>query len=287
MRILLIGATGQLGSDLIANNLSHHIIAPRRTELDLTCSEAIAAAVRDSHADWVINTAAFHNVPLCEEQPEQAFRVNCIAVRDLARTCVAHNARLMTFSTDYVFSGSQRTPYREADCPAPLQIYGITRLAGEAAALAVAPEHTIVVRTCGLYGRSGAASKGGNFVDKRIMDGRRGTPFDMSCDQTVCPTSTHDLSRAIYRLIAIPTLRPGIYHLVNEGECTWYEFTKAIFETLDIKTQVHPSDRGGRTGTMRRPQYSVLANTRARALGVTLPQWQSALRHYLQSKDPA
>ena len=99
MRILLIGATGQLGSDLIKNNSGDDIIAPRRTELDLTRSETIAAAVRDSRADWVINTAAFHNVPLCEEQPEQAFRVNCVAVRDLAQACSAHHARLMTFSS--------------------------------------------------------------------------------------------------------------------------------------------------------------------------------------------
>ena len=87
MRILLIGATGQLGSDLIKNNPGHHIIAPAKTELDVTRSDTITAAIRDSRADWVINTAAFHNVPLCEEQPEQAFRVNCVAVRDLALAC--------------------------------------------------------------------------------------------------------------------------------------------------------------------------------------------------------
>jgi len=255
-------------------------------ELDLTRSATIAVAVRDARADWVINTAAFHNVTLCEQQAEQAFRVNCVAVRDLAQACRANDARLMTFSTDYVFSGEKRTPYREDDCPAPLQIYGITKLAGEAAALAVAPEHTIIVRTCGLYGQSGAASKGGNFVDNRVRDGRRGMPLDMSCDQTVCPTSTHDLSMAIFTLIANAARGFGIYHLVNEGECTWFDFTKAIYEYLGIKTQVRPADRGGRTGAMRRPLYSVLANTRARALGITLPPWQEALKRYLQVKYP-
>jgi dTDP-4-dehydrorhamnose reductase len=284
MRILLIGSSGQLGSDLIKNNPSHDIVAPDKTELDVTRSDTIAAAIKDSCPDWVINTAAFHNVPLCEEQPEQAFRANCVAVRDLALACKAYGARLMTFSTDYVFNGERRKPYREDDCPEPLQIYGISKLAGETIARAVAADRVIVVRSCGLYGQSGAASKGGNFVDNRIRDGRALTALDMACDQTVCPTSTDDLSKAVYDLIAKPSLGFGIYHLVNEGECTWYEFTKAIYEYLNIKMQVSPIDRGGRTNSMRRPLYSVLDNIRARALGIRLPPWQDALKRYLQTK---
>ena len=284
MRILLIGATGQLGSDLIENSPGYKIIAPPKTELDLTRSETITAAVRDARADWVINTGAFHNVPLCEEQPEQAFRVNCVAVRDLALACRAHDARLITFSTDYVFNGERRTPYREDDHPAPLQIYGITKLAGENAALALAPEHVVIVRTCGLYGQTGATSKGGNFVDKRVIDARRGASQEIACDQTVCPTSTHDLSKAVYALIAQFALSSGIYHLVNEGECTWFEFTKMIYEHLGSRAELRPVDRQGRSGTMRRPLYSVLANTRARALGITLPPWQDALKRYLETK---
>jgi dTDP-4-dehydrorhamnose reductase len=283
MRILLIGAGGQLGSDLIKNNPGHYIVAPDRTELDVTRKDAIALALRESNPDWVINTAAFHNVPLCEEQPEQAFRVNCVAVRDLALACETHGARLMTFSTDYVFSGEQRKPYREEDCPAPLQIYGLSKLAGENIARAVAAERVVVVRTCGLYGRSGAATKGGNFVDKRVKDGRLLSTLDMGCDQTVCPTSTEDLSKAVYDLMANPSAGSGTYHLVNEGECTWYEFTKAIYEYLGIEIKVNPVDRGGRTNFMRRPLYSVLANTRASALGVTLPHWKEALKRYFQA----
>jgi dTDP-4-dehydrorhamnose reductase len=282
MRILLIGASGQLGSDLIRNDPGHDIVAPNRRELDVTQSDAIAVAIRDTRPDWVVNTAAFHNVPVCEEQPEQAFRVNCIAVRDLALACEKHGARLMTFSTDYVFNGEQRKPYREEDRPAPLQIYGVSKLAGENIARAVAAERAVVVRTCGLYGRSGAVSKGGNFVDKRVEDGRRVRAMDMGCDQIVCPTSTEDLSKAVYELMAQPSVESGIYHLVNEGECTWYEFTVSIYEYLDIEVKVNPVDRGGRTNSMRRPLYSVLANTRANALGITLPPWKDALKRYLR-----
>jgi dTDP-4-dehydrorhamnose reductase len=106
----------------------------------------------------------------------------------------------------------------------------------------------------------------------------------MSSDQTVCPTSTDDLSRAVFRLIEHPEARPGIYHLVNEGECTWYEFTRAIVDLLGLRAKVEPVDRGGKTGTMRRPLYSVLGNKRAAALGITLPHWRSALERYLQEK---
>ena len=107
--------------------------------------------------------------------------------------------------------------------------------------------------------------------------------LDMGCDQTVCPTSTEDLSKAVYDLVAKPSVG-GIYHLVNEGECSWYEFTVSIYKYLGIEIQVNPVDRGGRSDSMRRPLYSVLANTRASALGVTLPHWKDALQRYLGAK---
>lgn len=284
MRILLIGATGQLGSDILRNNDAHDIIAPDRAALDLANPQQVAEAIRALRPDAVINCAAFHDVLLCEKEPEQAFRINCTAVRDLAVLCRQTGTWLVTFSSDYVFGGDKRTPYLEDDRPAPLQIYGITRLAGEFAALAAAPERAVIVRTCGLYGRTGSRSRGGNFVDKRVEDARRNSLIEVSSDQTVSPTSTDDLSRAVLSLIAHPELRPGIYHLVNEGACTWYELTRTTVELLGLKTEVRPVDRGGRSGDMRRPLYSALANTRARALGIVLRPWQEALAGYLREK---
>jgi len=233
-----------------------------------------------------VNCAAFHNVPQCEEHPEQAFRVNCTAVRDLAMACRDAGARLFTFSTDYVFGGDSRTPYGEDDLPRPLQMYGISRLAGEHAALSVAPEHAVVIRTCGLYGQSGARSKGGNFVDGRVADARAGKTIEMAMEQTVAPTCTGDLSRAVLALAAAPALAPGVYHLVNEGQCSWYELTLAIVEILGLPVRVVPVDRQGRSGNMRRPLYSVLANHKARRLGITLPPWRDALERYLRRRYP-
>jgi len=285
MKILLIGATGQLGGDLLRNNVRHEIYAATRDEFDLARPDEVAAVVRRHKPDVIVNCAAFHNVPLCEDQPERAFFINCIAVRNLAGLSAEIGAWFITFSSDYVFSGgNKRIPYLEDDRPAPLQTYGITRLAGEYAMVAVAPQRSVVIRTCGLYGRSGARSKGGNFVDGRVADARAGRRIEMASEQIVAPTSTDDLSRAVLELMEHPRLAPGIYHLVNEGGCSWYEFTCAIVEILGVATEVIPVDRGGRTGNMRRPLYSVLANTRARSLGVTLRPWREALRAYLACK---
>jgi dTDP-4-dehydrorhamnose reductase len=286
MRLLLIGRSGQLGGDLLRNNPGHDIEAPGRAELDLTRPDQVRAAIARYRPDLVVNCAAFHNVPLCEEQPEQAFRVNCIAVRDLANACREANARLFTFSSDYVFGGDRRSPYGEDDLPGPLQVYGISRLAGEHAALAAAPGHAVVIRTCGLYGESGARSKGGNFVDGRVADARAGKTIEMASEQVVAPTSTADLSRAVFALAGLPALEPGIYHLVNEGQCSWYELTVAIVEILGLPGRVVPVDRQGRTGTMRRPLYSVLANRKARRLGITLAPWRDALERYLRRRYP-
>ena len=284
MNILLIGKTGQLGSSILAEQTSHRIYAPGRNELDIESRESCEQVMEEFRPDVVINTAAFHNVPQCEVEPLRAFAVNCQAVRDLAAICKKMNARLITFSTDYVFGGEQRTPYREDDRTGPLQMYGISRLAGELAALATAPQHAVVIRTCGLYGLSGATSKGGNFVDKRITDAQTNSELEMGCDQVVSPTYTGDLAQAVLKLIEHPQLAPGIYHLANEGECTWFEFTQAIYETMNLEVKVRPVDRGGMSGEMRRPLYSALANTRARALGITLPHWRDALERYLQQK---
>jgi len=285
MKLLLIGATGQLGGDLLRNNNRHEIYAPPREELDLLQPDQVAGVVRRQKPEVIVNCAAFHNVPLCEEQPERAFFMNCVAVRNLAALSVEIDAWLVTFSSDYVFGGdNKRTPYLEDDKPAPLQTYGITRLAGEHAAHAVAPQHSVVIRTCGLYGRSGARSKGGNFVDGRVADIKAGRRIEMACEQIIAPTATDDLSRAVLKLIEHPQLAPGTYHLVNDGECSWYELTRAIVEILGAATEVIPVDRGGLTGNMRRPLYSVLGNTRARSLGITLRPWREALTAYLESK---
>ncbi len=281
MKILLIGKTGQLGGSILTVAKGHDILAPERHEADITDIASIERCINLFQPDVLINTAAFHNVPLCEEKPLHAFDINCVAVKNLANLCRQKNILLVTFSSDYVFDGFQQTPFREEAPTRPLQIYGISRLAGELAAMACAPEHTLIVRTCGLYASSVAQSKGGNFVENRLRDAETINVIDMACEQIVTPTAALDLAVAVMQLLEHPQCGRGIYHLTCEGECSWAEFTQAIYEIAGLPTRVNPVNRNGLSGEMRRPKYSVLANTRAKSLGIELPHWKKSLQDYI------
>ena len=284
MRILIIGKTGQLGSALIEDAIvsGHDVFAPSKQELDITNKHTFLEVTKLHQPDVVINTAAFHNVPLCEVEPMKAFQINCIAVKEIAEISNYFNAWFITFSTDYVFDGKKGEPYIESDTPDPLQIYGLSKLAGEYAALSY--PKSIIIRTCGLYGLQGATSKGGNFVDNRIKDSKKNTYIEVSNDQTVSPTYALDLSKAVLQLITHPLKKQGIYHLVNQGYCTWHEFTKEIFRILNINIKLVPVNRKANIDNVRRPLFSALKNERAAEIGIELPHWTDAIVRYLNIK---
>lgn len=284
MKILIIGKTGQLGSVFLEDALAsgYDVFAPSRHELDILNEDSFLDAMKHYKPEVVINTAAFHNVPMCEIEPVKAFQSNCIAVKKMAEISNELDSWFISFSTDYVFSGEKRRPYIESDSPCPLQMYGLSKLAGEYGALLY--NKSIIIRTCGLYGVQGATSKGGNFVDNRIKDSKQNRRIEMSNDQTVSPTYAGDLSKAVLQLIAHPSKESGIYHLVNEGYCTWYEFTKEIFKILGTYVELVPVDRKGKTGKMRRPVFSALKNEKARKIGIVLPHWKEGLQEYIEKK---
>lgn len=284
VKILIIGRTGQLGSALIedVSASGHDVFAPAKHELDITNKQSFLTAMKLFLPDVVINTAAYHNVPLCEVNPMKAFQVNCIAVKEMAEISSDFNAWFVSFSTDYVFDGKKGKPYIESNTPNPLQIYGLSKLAGEYAALSY--PKSIIIRTCGLYGLQGAASKGGNFVDNRIEDSQKNARVEVGNDQTVSPTYAGDLSKAVLQLITHPLKESGIYHLVNQGYCTWHEFTKEIFRVLNINVELVPVDRKGKTDNMRRPLFSALKNEKAARIGIDLPDWKDGLVRYLNIK---
>jgi len=282
MRIVLIGADGQLGSDLL-KVLTHEILSPLYyPQFDITRTAEMRAVLRRAEADVVINTAAFHRVDECEVNPRLAFEVNSLAVRELAQVCRETGSVLMHFSTDYVFDGRKNTPYTEEDCPHPLNAYAISKLAGENFVRSIWDRH-FLIRTCGLYGEAGSRVKGTNFVESMIALEKQGGVLKVVSDQRVTPTSTLELARKIKELLG--TEQYGIYHLTCEGACSWFEFAGEIFRLMGRAPCLDPVDSRTFGSRALRPLYSVLENRRAKDIGLSdfLP-WRAALKEYLEKK---
>src|SRR5438445_13218415 len=222
MKVAVIGAHGQLGTDLcqVLAAQRFSVVPLTHRDLDVSDSAQVDRVLSSIHADVVISTAAFHKVEECEKQPAQSFAVNAVGPRNLALACRQRNAVLVHFSTDYVFDGAQRRPYTESDLPRPLNVYGVSKLAGEHM-LALTWERHFVIRTCGLYGVAGSSGKGGNFVETMLRKAAEGAPIRVVDDQVLTPTFTGDLAEGVARLLDTEVY--GLYHISAEGECSWYE----------------------------------------------------------------
>lgn len=275
MRTLITGGGGQLASSLEAL-LGPEAYVLSHGELDIADDRRLERVLSEVQPELVINCAAFHNVDLCETERARAWEVNVDAVARLA----ALSPRLVHVSTNYVFSGRRPEPYGEDDLPSPRSIYALTKLAGEYAALAYA-ERALVVRTAGLYGLKGSASKGGNFVQRMIKRAREQGSLSVVDDQRLQPTFTHDLAAAI--LGSIEAGAEGIVHLTAAGECSWYEFTCAILNQAGIEVPVEPAMTTIQPGGTDRPLNGVLGRPRADALALPrLRPWREALDDYME-----
>jgi dTDP-4-dehydrorhamnose reductase len=274
MRALITGGGGQLASDLEAL-LGDDAHAFAHADLDIADRAAVDRAFDEVRPDVVINCAAFHNLDVCEAQPDRAWTVNVRAVRDLALRA----PRLVHLSTNYVFDGRRDAPYGEHELPAPLSIYALTKLAGEHAALAYGTR-PLVVRAAGLYGLHGSASKGGNFVQRMLSRAREQGTLKMVADQRLQPTFTADLAAAI--VDALERDATGVVHLTADGECSWHEFTVAIMGLAGVDVPVEPISTTTASGGVDRPLNGVLARPRADALGLpALRPWREQLEDYM------
>jgi dTDP-4-dehydrorhamnose reductase len=285
MKIMIIGADGQLGSDLCRVIPAEEQIPLTIKELDITDKEQTRAVIKKCAPQIVINTAAFHRVDDCEERAAEAFAVNTIGVKLVAEACREADAALLQISTDYVFDGTKRAPYLETDVPQPQTVYGISKLAGEFCVKYLLEKY-FIVRTAGLYGRAGCMGKGGgNFVENMLLKAESQKEFRVVKDEVLSPTYAFDLARKIYELIQ--TKQYGIYHIVNHGGCSWHEFAVKIFELLgkeDVKIIATVAKEF--KSKARRPAYSVLANANLAALGLNdMRDWREALQAYLVEKD--
>jgi dTDP-4-dehydrorhamnose reductase len=282
VRILLVGGSGQLGSDLRAVAAgSHELAAPPSSHLDVTDAGGIQERIGGERPDVVVNVAAFHKVELCEADPARAFQVNAVGAMNVARAARDAGARCVFVSTDYVFDGENPHGYVEDAPTAPLNVYGISKVAGEHAVRVTCPD-SLVVRGSGLFGHAGSSGKGGNFVETMLSKAKAGEEISVVDDQTFSPSSTRDMAERILLLVE-RRVPPGTYHAANTGSCSWYGFAREIFRAAGLEPRLSPRPAG--VQTVRRPRSSILLDTRSAALG--LPpnrQWTEAVSWYLQNR---
>ncbi len=288
MKILLIGVDGQLGNDINAYFSQKGMEVEGLIglkDIDICEFEKTKEVIVSSTPDLIINTAAFHNVDLCEDEAITALQVNIAGVKNLATICRESDIPLMHFSTDYIFDGEKGRPYIESDCPNPLSLYGISKLGGERVIQYMLKDFYLI-RLTGLYGHTGCVGKGNiNFVEMMIKLGREKKEIRVVDDQVMTPTSTMDVTEKLYELIL--TGKYGIYHMTNTGSCSWYEFALEIFRLTDMNRDIKvlPISSKEFGAKAIRPGYSVLDNYNLRKLGIKdMRNWNEALRDYIEKR---
>jgi dTDP-4-dehydrorhamnose reductase len=281
MRVAIIGATGQLGSDLVkvfgseAVPLSHAEIEVK----DLSCC---IKALEEHSPDVVINCAAYVRVDDAEDEAEEAFAVNAVGAKNVALACEHINAMNVYISTDYVFDGTKGKPYVESDLPNPINTYGLSKYAGEIFTRNYSSKYYII-RVSSLYGVKGARGKGGNFVETMIHKAKSGEEIKVVDDMIMSPTCTKDAAIAIKEIIG---KKPpyGVYHATNSGSCSWYEFASAIFSFMNFDIAIKPITSRELNLKATRPENSSLESEKLEKYGIKLRAWKDALKDYLREK---
>lgn len=287
MKVILIGANGQLGSDIVkifGNDPFYQLIPLNHPDIDITKSETIEVIIQKHQPEMIISTAAYHKVDECETHPEEAFAVNTFGVRNLCLACQKNNITLVHFSTDYVFGLDikRNMPYTEEDTPGPINLYGISKLSGEYFMRYMLKKY-FLIRTSGLYGAAGPAAKSANFVDNMLKTTETEKEVRVVKDQVLTPTYTVDLAENLKELLK--TQYYGLYHITSEEQCSWYEFAKEIFAIIQSPINVIPVSSQDFYSPVRRPLYSVLDNSHLKKIGLNLMKpWRDALQRYLKEK---
>lgn len=282
MRILVLGAAGQLGRDLVLRlrECGHQVVAASRAEVDITRPEQVRQALAASNSERVVNCAAYTKVDQAEREPELAYAINRDGAAVVARECADRELPLCHISTDFVFTQAPSAPGRpwtEADEPQPSGVYATSKRAGEIAC-AAAGGPLQLVRTAWLYG-----NRGPNFPLAIVRAAALGKPIRVVADQLGSPTWTVDLAVALERLVS--TSAQGTFHLSGAGATSWYGFASALLQEVGIGAELTPVTTAEWAAPAPRPSYSVLANQAWRDLGQTpLPDWRVGLENYVAAE---
>lgn len=282
MKIAVIGANGQLGSDIceVFRNKKEEVVELNHDRIEISDINSVSVCLKEVRPEFIVNTAAFHNVEKCEQDPASAFAINGTGARNLAMVANEINAVLLQISTDYVFDGTKPSPYVETDLPLPLNVYANTKLAGEYFVAAIA-KRFFILRTCGLYGKHPCRGKATlNFVELMLKLAKEKPELKVVTDEVLTPTSTLEVARQIDHMHKSDHY--GLYHATAEGQCSWYEFAKEIFTISGLKPNLKMAQPGEFPQKTPRPKFSVLENKRLKQhnLNIFRP-WQEGLREYL------
>lgn len=282
MKAVVIGANGQLGTDLYeVFGKKHEVIPLTHAEIEIADFDQSRSVLDSLKPDIVLNTAAASNVPGCEKNPVHAFQINGIGALNLAKLSKENGFKLVHYSTDYVFDGSKQNPYVETDATNPESVYAITKAAGEQFIRNYC-EKFFIVRASGIYGKVPSRAKGNsNFISTIIKLANEKPEVRVVTDEILSPTWTKAIAENTLALAETDAY--NIYHMTCEGETSWFEFAKTIFETLRLKTPLYPASVSDFPVVVKRPFYSVLDNANLRKIGLNnMPYWKDALMQFLK-----
>lgn len=285
-RVALIGANGQLGSDIkevFGKDKEFDVSPLTHSEIEIKDSENTKQVLEKIDPDIVINTAAYHRVDEMEDFPDRAFSINATAQKNLSELCRSNGWTIVFISTDYVFGldGERKKPYVESDSPGPLNVYGVSKLAGEYFTRYIAPKH-FVIRVSGLHGKAGSSGKGGNFVETMIRLGKEKGEVSVVDDQVLTPTYTKNIAENMKELLKTDSF--GLYHMTAEGACSWFEFAAEIFKLLKMDVKCNRVDSAFFDTKATRPLFSVLENRALKKLKLNkMRGWRENLKLYLIS----
>jgi len=282
IKVLVTGSDGQLGGEIqsIASNYQNvNFIFANKDLLDITQIDSVSSFFSANEFDYCINCAALTNVDLAEEH-ENTYAINVLGVNNLVENCHKYKCTLIQISTDYVFDGRSESPYKEDSTTGPINYYGETKLKGERFIQSTLNDY-FIVRTSWLYGR-----KGNNFVKTMLSLANKLPEVKVVADQTGSPTFAKDLAKFILHLIIKKNTNYGIFHFSNQGQTSWYDFTKEIYKQLEIKTKLTPISTKEYPTKAQRPLFSVLNTDKViQTTDFKLRTWQEALYDYLKKDN--
>ena len=288
MRAVLLGPNGQLGHDILCaheeSGEPFDLLPLGRDRLDLANPTAVEDVLAGVEFDALVNCSGYHKTDEVEDNADLAIAVNAHAVQAMARASAAKRAQFVHISTDYVFGGDveRAEPLPEDTPTAPINVYGASKAMGETLAR-LESDDAVILRVASLFGVAGASGKGGNFVETMIRVGREKGALRVVDDQTMSPTATADVARVVVRMLT-GGCAPGLYHVVNSGSATWFDFAREIIRRAGVEATVTPCGTGEYPVRAARPRYSVLDNTKVSAAFGAMPPWQDALDRYLRAR---